>query len=72
MHNIACAIMYLNRLHKEEYREEFAAAYDLEQKLRNSEKTTFDNGIEVRKAMTVMNSIIKYNKNHFKNEEGYL
>lgn len=71
---ISCALMYLNTLHKNEYEEEFFNAYEIEKNLKEMPAKDIDyyNRKEVREALTVLNCIVKYNANYFKDEEGYL
>ena len=71
---IATAFLYLTDLHKDKYTEEWRASYDLEEELKQLPVSEYDSYKcdEVRKALAVLNCIVKYNENYFKDEEGYL
>ena len=68
---ITTAVMYLNRLHNE-FNDEFDNSYDFEKEIKEADELTYKHETRLREELAALDCIIKYGKNHFKDEDGYL
>lgn len=67
------AVMWLNKLQKDKYKDEWNNADKIVTELKTipAQDITYEEIGKVREMITAVNCIIKYNENYFK-EEGYL
>lgn len=68
------AVMWLNKLQKDKYKDEWKNADKIVTELKAipAQDITYEEMRKVRKMIVAVNCIIKYNENYFKEEEGYL
>ena len=68
------AVMWLNKLHENKYRDEWNNADKIVTELKAipAQDITYEEIRKEREMITAVNCIIKYNENYFKEEEGYL